>query len=233
MNNTIERHKDIHLIQNIKIRQNNELNIVDKELKDMEYVNTHGFFDNNTLECVFSLVKLIKPITCVVIGTGCGLIPRIIREAQIECNMKDSKTFLVDLGYNMGAIPNLVHTKDSLFQTLYPEIIIYKNYSYPQGLEFIKKNVNNIDILWIDGDHSYEGSKNDFVYYNELMSEKGLIFMHDTSPSGKNNVQPSWCGVHKTIDFIKENYKDKYEVLNFTKIFDFNPGCGLAILKKT
>ena len=49
--------------------------------------------------------------------------------------------------------------------------------------------------MWIDGDHSYKGSKQDFESYSELVDDNGLIFMHDTAPNGINNQQPEWCGV--------------------------------------
>jgi hypothetical protein len=226
----IERHKHLILIQDIKLRQKSNSNLIDKEIKDMEYADTHGFFDNNTLDFVFSLVKFLKPKVCVVIGSGCGLIPRIIREAQLASTI--GKTYLIDLGDTMGSMPDLIHNKTSLFQQLYPEIIIYKNYSYPQGLEFIKKMENQIDVLWIDGDHSFEGSKNDFVHYKDIVSEHGLIFMHDSAPNGLNTQQPDWCGVHKTIEFIKNEYYKDFEILNFVKEINFNPGNGLAIIKK-
>ena len=67
---------------------------------------------------------------------------------------------------------------------------------------------------------------------SKLVNDNGLIFMHDTAPNGINNKQPEWCGVNKTIEYIKENYKGKYEVLNFTKSNNFNPGAGFAIIKK-
>ena len=228
----IERHKGLFLIQNVKLRQIAKDNLIDLELKDMIYASGHGVGKNNTLDSIFSLVKLIKPKVSLVIGSGCGLIPRIIREAQIDSNINHSKTYLIDLGENMGAQPHLIHNKESLFRKLYPEIIVYNSYSYPDGLEFIKSKETGIDILWIDGDHTHEGSKKDFVFFSEFINDNGLIFMHDTAPNGINNKQPDWCGVNKTIDFIKESYKDKYELLNFTKIGDFEPGAGFAIIKK-
>ena len=35
------------------------------------------------------------------------------------------------------------------------------------------------DILFIDGDHSYEGVKKDFEMYVPLVKDRGLILMHD------------------------------------------------------
>ena len=230
--NKIERHKELFLIQNVKLRQLHGGDLIDTELKDMIYASGHGVCKNNTLDSVFSLVKLIKPKVCVVIGSGCGIIPRIIREAQIDSGSYDSKTYLVDLGSGMGAQPDLIHNKESLFRKLYPEIIVYKNYSYPDGLEYVKNKEEKIDILWIDGDHGYQGSKKDFHFYSQMVSDNGLIFMHDTAPMGINNIQPEWCGVNKTIEFIKEKYNGKYEVLNFTKTDNFDPGAGFAIIKK-
>lgn len=42
-----------------------------------------------------------------------------------------------------------------------------------------KVNGKQYDILFIDGDHTYEGVKNDFEMYLPLVKPGGLILMHD------------------------------------------------------
>ncbi len=44
-----------------------------------------------------------------------------------------------------------------------------------------------VDILFIDGDHTYEGVKADFLRYRELVRPGGLIFFHDII---KNSFDP-------------------------------------------
>ena len=39
-----------------------------------------------------------------------------------------------------------------------------------------------IDLLFIDGDHRYEGVKKDFLLYRELVRDGGLIMFHDIVP---------------------------------------------------
>jgi predicted O-methyltransferase YrrM len=39
-----------------------------------------------------------------------------------------------------------------------------------------------IDFLFIDGDHSYAGVKQDFELYSQLLSKDGLIALHDIAP---------------------------------------------------
>ena len=170
---------------------------------------------------------------CVIIGSGDGLIPRVIRESQIqsfEDDSKNGKTYLIDLGETYGAMPQQIHDKKSLFRKMYPEIIVYKGLSVCDGLNYIKKYHSNIDVLWIDGDHSHIGSLRDFDNYSKLLSEHGLIFLHDTAPTGANNIQPAWCGVHTTIEYIKKNYKH-FELINFTRTSQLKLGAGLAIVK--
>jgi predicted O-methyltransferase YrrM len=36
-----------------------------------------------------------------------------------------------------------------------------------------------IDFLFIDGDHSYEGVRNDFETYSEMVAEGGVVALHD------------------------------------------------------
>jgi predicted O-methyltransferase YrrM len=55
------------------------------------------------------------------------------------------------------------------------------------------------DILFIDGDHSYEGVKEDFMSYAPLVKPKGLILLHDVTNDN--------CGVPEFWKEINEKYK--------------------------
>ena len=39
-----------------------------------------------------------------------------------------------------------------------------------------------IDFLFIDGDHTYAGVKQDFELYSRLLSKDGLVALHDIAP---------------------------------------------------
>ena len=44
---------------------------------------------------------------------------------------------------------------------------------------------NKIDVLFIDGDHSYEGVKKDFINYSDFVRSNGLIILDDFDPTYK------------------------------------------------
>jgi cephalosporin hydroxylase len=201
----------------------------DTPINKLNYARGHGCMGTTTLPLLYELAKFIKPRVIVVIGSGDGLIPRLFREAQIASGIT-GVTYLIDLGETMGAMPEQIHNPSATFRQFYPEIIVYKGKSVPDGREFISKE-KQIDLLWIDGDHSHEGSLADFNAYNALISENGLLCFHDTAPNGINNAQPDWCAVNKTIDYIKEHRRD-FELINFTPTNHLQLGAGFAILKR-
>ena len=43
----------------------------------------------------------------------------------------------------------------------------------------IKSEVNSLDLLFIDGDHSYEGAKADWDAYKDLLHEGSTVVFHD------------------------------------------------------
>ncbi|MDB9235521.1 class I SAM-dependent methyltransferase [Halorubrum ezzemoulense] len=47
----------------------------------------------------------------------------------------------------------------------------------------------SIDFLYIDGDHSYEGVRQDFEMYSELVSEDGVIALHDIATHPDDEYQ--------------------------------------------
>ncbi|WP_170233996.1 class I SAM-dependent methyltransferase [Bizionia myxarmorum] len=76
-------------------------------------------------------------------------------------------------------------------------------------LEELKRLLNGekIDFLFIDGDHRYEGVKQDFDMYKDLMNSGGLIGFHDIVASDyHHNMQ---CYVDKLWDELILEYKHK------------------------
>lgn len=53
--------------------------------------------------------------------------------------------------------------------------------SSPEIIEKVKKWLKGraIDVLFIDGDHSYQGVRSDFENYSPLVREEGIIIFHD------------------------------------------------------
>jgi len=118
------------------------------------------------------------------------------------------------------------------------KIPLFKNFTYPkQKLFLIRKNSHNletlekireilkgknIDFLFIDGDHSYNGVKSDFKMYSGLVN-KGIIAFHDIVPGLARKVG----GVPKFWKEIKNKYPSKEIVKDWQQ-----GGRGIGILEK-
>lgn len=78
----------------------------------------------------------------------------------------------------------------------------YKGYSQ----DFVGK-VNDVDFLFIDGDHSQEGCKFDFDHFEDIVKPGGYIAFHDYHPKRKE-VGPTY--VIEQIVSKNNNYKWMY-----------------------
>lgn len=80
-------------------------------------------------------------------------------------------------------------------------IYIAGNSQNSECLEKVKQALGEglVDFLFVDGDHSYNGVKTDFLTYSPLVSKPGLIGFHDI------RVHPpeTLCEVSKFWDEIK------------------------------
>jgi len=79
----------------------------------------------------------------------------------------------------------------------------------------------SVDLLFIDGDHSYEGVKKDYEMYRGLVSDGGFIVFHD--------IKDTEC--HRQLDcfvgkFWEELDGEKIEFLNNEVL-----SCGIGVLK--
>ena len=99
--------------------------------------------------------------------------------------------------------------------------------THSQLLSLLKNK--KIDLLFIDGDHSYEGVKKDFDLYKSSVSKNGIIAFHDIVPDSFSRTgikTSSYVGeVPKFWNEIKKNYKYKEFIES-----DDQDGCGIGII---
>lgn len=159
----------------------------------LQYRWTHGATEEHLGDglLVYSIIQMMRAKVCVCIGSGSGFIPRIMTQARIdlhkqkifdgnaEYNWGDiGTTYLVDACNGIGG-PNDLEDETSFFRsTFYPRFI--KETSIDAYYNFFVRQDIKIDFLFIDGDHSYEGVKADFELYSKLLTDRGIIAIHDT-----------------------------------------------------
>jgi predicted O-methyltransferase YrrM len=83
--------------------------------------------------------------------------------------------------------------------------IIHSNSHSLYTVEKVQQILNNrkLDFLFIDGDHSYEGVKEDFEMYSKLVDKNGLIAFHDICL----HPPQTGCKVNQFWNEIKQRYK--------------------------
>ena len=70
---------------------------------------------------------------------------------------------------------------------------------------------DDLDFLFLDGDHTYEGVKQDFQMYSPLVKPKGLIAFHDIAPHPPEtgcDVFRFWQEIRETQHVIDEYVAD-------------------------
>jgi predicted O-methyltransferase YrrM len=105
-----------------------------------------------------------------------------------------------------------------------PEVRSLVEAMFPDGL----------DVLFIDGDHSFEGVKSDFELFESLVRPGGLVAFHDIVPDDEERTGTptmSWSGgVPRFWREFKLNEQDRWEIREFVRSWDQDGfGIGVAI----
>ncbi len=181
-------------------------------LRNANWAALHGAEDSyiGAGMLYYAIVYSMKAKTCVCLGSGDGFVPRIMRQAQRDCNLTPSKTILVDANTGKWGRPNWLHPA-SYFRSQYPEIEIVLDTTHNVALH--RAQEWSIDYLHIDADRTAKGAFQDFLDFLPYMSRNGVITLHDV---GGNRP----CS--RTLSMIKEM---GYPVISFSSL-----GTGTAII---
>jgi hypothetical protein len=207
-----------------------------KILEPVKYRWTHGATDLHLGDglMIYSLIMFNRAKVCVCIGSGGGFIPRLMTQARLDLHSQEiftgnnyaewgdiGTTIIVDAANGVGGKTDWTEENSFLRENFQPQVILETSekafYDY-----FVRQEIK-IDYLHIDGDHSYEGVKNDFELYSTIMSENSIITIHDTDQH-----------YHDTL-ILTENSKKDFVPFDgparFIKELENNPEWNLVNLK--
>ncbi|SRR6266567_2494333 len=160
------------------------------------------------------LVELQRPRVIVELGTHCGVSYCAFCQAVTETGVRAS-CYAVDTWAGDS------HTGpygDDVYESLKAHHKRYESFSqllrmtFDEALQQVADK--SVDLLHIDGLHTYEAVKRDYSSWLAKMSEKGIILFHDTVVTDRN------FGVHQLWRELAPSFPH----------FNFEHGCGLGIL---
>jgi GT2 family glycosyltransferase len=161
------------------------------------------------------LVSATQPRLIVELGTHYGVSYAAFCEAVLRAQL-DSRCFAID---TWQGDEHAGHYTDEVYEDLRR----FHDARYSQFSELIRTTFDDaneyfadssIDLLHIDGLHTYEAAKHDFEKWLPKLSERGVVLFHDT------NVREKGFGVWRLWAELRERYAG----------FEFLHGHGLGIL---
>jgi hypothetical protein len=216
---------------------------------------THGATDLHLGDglIVYSIIQHMRAKNCVCIGSGGGFIPRIITQARYDLHQQGifegnsdynwgniGATYVVDACNGIGG-PNDLENEDSFYRkTFHPRFI--KSTSEKAYYDFFVLQDIKIDVLFIDGDHSYEGVKLDFELYSKILSPKGIILIHDTDGEYEESLIISedakkdhhrFDGPSRLVKELQQNSEwNLVNLFNFRILNDKPSSSGITIVNR-
>jgi hypothetical protein len=239
-----------YLANNHKINEEGE-----EILEPVKYRWTHGATDLHLGDglLIYSFIQFIRAKICVCIGSGGGFIPRLMTQARMDLHSQNifegnnqpewgdiGTTIIIDAANGIGGFTDWTEENSFLRQHFSPQVILDTSekafYDY-----FVRQDIK-IDYLHIDGDHSYEGVKKDFELYSTIMSENGIITIHDIDQNYHDtfvvteNAKEDFVPFDGPSKFIKEleDHK-KWNLVNLKNFCMFDKkvtSTGLALLTR-
>lgn len=170
----------------------------------------------------YELIGRQRPNTIVELGTYSGSSFAAFCQAVEACGL-DAKCYGVDLwqgDIHMGRFE----------EDLFLEVSEYMVSTYPTIALLVRKDFNeaaalfpdkSVDLLHIDGTHTFEAVSNDFNNWLPKLSDRAIVLFHDINVTVKNTGEAALrFGVRKFFDSVKEQYPH----------FEFSHCWGLGVL---
>ena len=157
------------------------------------------------IQNLVEILSKIKPKNVLEIGTANG------GTLFLLCEISDPKGVICSIDLPDGSFGGELYPmwKAPIYQTFkkkYQKLFLLREDSHKNSTKNkVKELMENdkFDFILIDGDHTYEGVKQDFDMYSTLLKTNGIIAFHDINPGPSEYVG----GVPKFWNEIRMKYK--------------------------
>jgi Methyltransferase domain len=148
------------------------------------------------------ITTVCRPRIFVELGTEKGVSYAAFCDAIMKSNNHDAEAFAVDtwLGdKHTGAYDDSVYQDLENFNQRYSHFskLLRMQFDVAQDLFFD----NTIDLLHIDGYHTYNAVSHDFNFWKRKLSDRAVVLFHDTNIRNKNDF-----GVWKFFEELSRQY---------------------------
>lgn len=127
----------------------------------------------------YALGRLLRPSSAVVIGSYRGFVPAVIGKALLE-NTEDGEVVFIDPSYvdDFWKDPAVVH---AYFQALGTPNIRHQRCTTQEFLATeAYAELSDIGLLMIDGYHSAEQARFDYLAFLDKLSDGSIVLFHDS-----------------------------------------------------
>ena len=173
--------------------------------RKFEYEEVMGFLDTGWHGHIFfayDLVRNCRPARIVELGTAKGHSFFSICQAVKDGGL-DTELFAVDTWqgdkhagfYDDSVWDNVNRIKKAFYDSLQISLLRKK---FDEAVDDFEEK--SIDVLHIDGCHTYEAAKNDFERWIGKVKDNGIVLLHDI------NERMDDFGVYKLWDELKKQY---------------------------
>lgn len=165
----------------------------------------------------FTLIEKLRPSVFVELGTHYGdsycAFCQAIQKASVNCQAYAVDTWEGDehAGFYGQDVLNLLRSQHDAHYSGFSRLL---RQTFDDAATHFAPN--SVDLLHIDGLHTYEAVKHDFLTWLPLLSDQAVVIFHDI------NVRERDFGVWKLFDELSEQYP--------TFRFDHSHGLGIAAI---
>jgi hypothetical protein len=178
-------------------------------LKEAPWAESHGADHNVFLGgalLYYAYAYAFQTQTIVVLGSGGGFVPRILKQAQrdLEASGRPGpfNLYLVDAHLPQAGWGSTFYADnmDTIMRKNFNDIHYIFNLTN-DAYNILKEKNLKIDYLHVDADHGFEQSWKDFDNFSNLLAHRAVVSFHDTCRD--HNRECHVTGVPQTMDKLR------------------------------
>jgi predicted O-methyltransferase YrrM len=175
----------------------------------------------------YGLARLVRPARAVVIGSWRGFVPLVIARACQDNRDRGDVTFID---------PSLVDDfwKDPAATRAYFQGFGIHNVRHHllTTQQFVAtdayRRLEEIGLLFIDGYHTAEQARFDYLAFEQLLAPRGLVLFHDSMGQRRSGAY----GADRPYEVSVRDYMDELRRDPSLQLLDLPFGEGLTVLRK-